>query len=155
MRKIIVTLIQPVMEYAAVVWSPHNKKDIRKLERVQRAATKMAPELRDLNYEERLKEMALTTLESRRERGDLINVYKMVHGMDKSGMDLIKLDTRVSRGHGKKLKKESCRRDRKKYSFPHRTVDVWNGLEEDIVNADSVHCFKAGLDKIRYQGGTQ
>lgn len=155
MRKIIVTMIRPVLEYAAVVWSPHNKKNIRKLERVQRAATKMAPELKDLNYEERLKEMALITLESRRERGDLINVYKMVQGMDKCGRDLLKRDTRATRGHGKKLKKERCIRDKKKYSFPHRTVDLWNGLDEDIVNAESVHCFKARLDKARYQGGIQ
>ena len=115
----------------------------------------MAPELKDLEYEERLKEMALTTLENRRERGDLINVYKMVYGMDRTGEDLLKLDERATRGHGKKLKKERCDRDIKKHSFPHRAVDLWNGLDEGIVNAASVHCFKARLDKVRYQGGTQ
>ena len=154
-RKMFITMIRPMLEYAAVVWSPHKKKNIRKLERVQRAATKMAPELKDLEYEERLKEMALTTLENRRERGDLINVYKMVYGMDRTGEDLLKLDERATRGHGKKLKKERCDRDIKKYSFPHRAVDLWNGLDEGIVNAASVQCFKARLDKVRYQGGTQ
>ena len=154
-KKMFVTMIRPTLEYAAVVWSPHNKKNIRKLERVQRAATKMAPELKDLKYEERLKEMALTTLENRRERGDLINVYKMVNGMDRIGEHLLKLDMRDTRGHDKKLKKERCVRDIKKYSFPHRAIDLWNDLEKSIVNADSVHCFKARLDKLRYQGGTQ
>ena len=105
MRKVLVTMIRPLLEYAAVVWSPHTKKNIRKLERVQRAATKMAPELRDLEYEERLREMGLTTLENRRERGDLINIYKMLHGMDKTGEDLIKRDTGITRGHEKKLKR--------------------------------------------------
>ena len=154
-KKIIVTMIRPTLEYAAVVWSPHNKKNIRKLERVQRAATKMAPELKDLKYEERLREMDITTLERRRERGDLINVYRMVHGMDKTGEDLLKRDTGVTRGHKWKLKKERCIRDIRKYSFPQRTITIWNGLEEDIVNATRVHCFKARLDKVRYQGGTQ
>ena len=154
-RKMFVTMVRPMLEYAAVVWSPHKKKNIRKLERVQRAATKMAPELKDLGYEERLKEMALTTLENRRERGDLINIYKMVYGMDRTGEDLLKLETRDTRGHGKKLKKERYVRDIKKYSFPHRAVELWNGLDEGIVNAASVHCFKARLDKVRYQGGTQ
>ena len=37
----------------------------------------MVPELEDLTYEERLKEMHLTTLKERRERGDLITIYKI------------------------------------------------------------------------------
>ena len=45
-------MICPRLEYAAVVWSPH-KKDVTKLERIQSAATKMVPELKDLTYEER------------------------------------------------------------------------------------------------------
>ena len=43
MKKIITTMVRPKLEYAAVVWSPHHKKDIRKLERIQRIATKMVP----------------------------------------------------------------------------------------------------------------
>ena len=38
------------------------------LERIQRRATKMIPELRDLSYEECLKECGLTTLEKRQLR---------------------------------------------------------------------------------------
>ena len=79
------------------MWSPHTKKNIRKIERVQRAATKIVPELRDLPYEERLRKLGLLTLESRRERGDLISVYKMVNGMDRIGEDLLKLDTGSTR----------------------------------------------------------
>ena len=67
MRRFIVSLVRPRLEYAATAWSPHLKKDIRKLERVQRAATKLAPELRDLPYEERLSRMQITSLESRRD----------------------------------------------------------------------------------------
>ena len=37
-------------------------------------------------------------------------------------------------------------RDINKYSFPHRVVNAWNGLEEDVVNAISVHKFKTELD---------
>ena len=36
-------------------------------------------------------------------------------------------------------------------SFLHRTVDVWNGLSEEIVEADSMHTFKNKLDKFRYR----
>ncbi len=49
--------------------------------------------------------------------------------------------------------KERCLRDIKKYSFPHRVVNAWNGLEEDVVNAISVHKFKTELDKLRSRDG--
>ena len=45
---------------------PYHKKDIDTLERIQRRAPKITPELRDLSYEERLKECGLITLEAKR-----------------------------------------------------------------------------------------
>ena len=81
MRKIITTVIRPKLEYAEVIWSPHKKKPVLKLERIQRIAIKMAPELEDLPYEERLKEMHLTTLK-KREIGDLITIYKLMNNLE-------------------------------------------------------------------------
>ena len=149
MCKIIKTLIRPRIEYAAVVWSPHRKKDKRKLERIQRIASKMVPELANLTYEERLKKLDLLTLEERRERGDLISLYKFTSGIDKLDRnDLVEIErTRELRGHRKKLKKGICRRDIKKYSFPYRSVEIWNGLSKEIVEAGSVHQMKEKLDK--------
>ena len=54
-KKIITIMIRPKLEYAEVIWSPHKKKHVLKLERIQRIATKMVPELEDLPYEERLR----------------------------------------------------------------------------------------------------
>ena len=42
----------------------------------------MIPELRDLSYEEHLKECGLTTLETRRLRGDQIEVFKILNGYE-------------------------------------------------------------------------
>ena len=50
------------------------------LESIQKRATKMIPELRDLSYEERLKECGLTTLQTRRLRGDQTEVFKIFNG---------------------------------------------------------------------------
>ena len=43
---------------------------------IQSIADKIIPELRDLSYEERLKECGLTTLETRKLRGDQIEVLR-------------------------------------------------------------------------------
>ena len=50
------------------------------LEKIQRRATKLIPGLRDLRYEERLKECGLTILDRRRLRGDQIEVFKILTG---------------------------------------------------------------------------
>ena len=77
-KKLIIPLykviVRPHLEYCIQAWRPY-RKDIDTLERIQRRATKMIPELRDLSYEERLKECRLTTLETRRLRGDQIEVF--------------------------------------------------------------------------------
>ena len=53
--------------------------------------------------------------------------------------DLLIWDTRNTRGHEKKLKKDNYRRDVKRNSFPHRVVDVWNNLDEKLVCAKTIH----------------
>jgi len=75
-------------------WSPHLTKDIAVLEKVQRAATKLVPELRKLEYNERLKRLFLTTLKRRRTRGDLIETYKILRGKERiSSIQFFQLNT--------------------------------------------------------------
>ena len=75
-------IVRPHLEYCIQAWSPYLRKDIDMLEKIQRRATKLIPELRDLRYEERLKECGLTTLETRRLRGDQIEVFKILNGYE-------------------------------------------------------------------------
>ena len=107
MSRIYTTIIRPNLEYAEVMWSPHKKKHVLKLERIQRTTIKMAPELEDLTYEEILKEMHLTTLKERRERGDLITIYKLMNNLEETDRKNIILrgkgEARNLRGHKKKL----------------------------------------------------
>ncbi len=66
---IITTTTKPKLRCARVVLSPH-KKHIQKLIKIRRMETTLEPEIKKLKYEERLKEMHLSALEERRERGD-------------------------------------------------------------------------------------
>jgi hypothetical protein len=47
------------------------------LEKVQRRGTKFVPNLKNLAYEDRLIALDFTTLEARRDRGGLIQLYKL------------------------------------------------------------------------------
>ena len=61
-------IVRPHLEYGIQEWRPYRKKDEDTLYLIQRRATNIIPELRDLSYEERLKECGLTTIETRRLR---------------------------------------------------------------------------------------
>ena len=67
MREIITSMIGPKLEFVKVIWFPHKKKYVLKLERIQKIATKLVPELNDLTYEARLKEMQLSTFKEKEE----------------------------------------------------------------------------------------
>ena len=67
--------VRPHLEYAIQAWSPHLRRDIDCLERVQRRLTKMVKGFCNLQYELRLKRQKLTLLEKRRQRDDLIEAY--------------------------------------------------------------------------------
>ena len=56
------TIVRPHLEYCIQAWRPYRNKDKDTLERIQRRATKLIPELKDLSYEERMKECGLTNL---------------------------------------------------------------------------------------------
>ena len=77
------SMVRPHLDYCIQAWKPHLRKDIDKLEKVQRRATKMIEGLESLGYLERLRILNLTSLETRFLRADLIEVYKFFKGLDK------------------------------------------------------------------------
>ena len=55
-------IVRPHLEYCIQAWRPYRKKEIDKLERIKRRATKMIPESRNLSYESCLLQCGLTIL---------------------------------------------------------------------------------------------
>ena len=59
-------LVRPNLEYCVQFWSPSYRKDVNKVERVQRRFTRMLPGLEKLSYRERLNRLGLYSLDRRR-----------------------------------------------------------------------------------------
>ena len=74
-------LVRPHLEYGNEVWGPFNRADQLLIERVQRRATRLLPELAHLEYEERLCRLQLPSLQYRRQRGHMIIMFKITHGL--------------------------------------------------------------------------
>jgi hypothetical protein len=62
-------LIRPRLEYTVQAWRPYLQKNIDLIEGVQRRATKLVVETKGMSYDETLKFLDMTTLETRRVRG--------------------------------------------------------------------------------------
>ena len=144
-------LVRSHMEYAVQVWSPHLKKDIKTLEKVQRRAFNIVPELRGLTYEQQLTELGLTTLEERRRRGDLIEVFKIMHGyenLDRSYFFVLESEVHgyATRRHGLSIKTPTTVTKRRKKFFDIRIINDWNRLPASVVYSRSIGSFKRALD---------
>ena len=47
-----------------------------------------------------------------------------------------------TRGHNLKICKQRCRLNIRKYSFVHRCTDVWNNLQQSVVDAPDIQSFE-------------
>ena len=86
LRTLYCALVRSNVEYCSVVWSPYTKRNIEKVERVQRRATKFILETED-NYETRLKKLNLMSLENRRFLADVTFLYKALNGISNINID--------------------------------------------------------------------
>ena len=155
MAKLYKQLIRPHLEYAIQAWSPWLRKDIDLLESVQRRASKMVLGFNTLPYPERLRRLKLTTLELRRERGDVIETFKMLKGFEdlEPNRFFVRNESthHQTRGHNLKLTKPQCRLDVRKHFFSCRSINPFNALPPRAVSAESVLQFKKAISPL-YEG---
>ena len=80
--KLFKAFVRPHLEYANVIWNPYLKRQSKMIENVQRRGTRLLIECKNMTYEERLQFLQLHSLKGRRIRGDLIQVFKIMNGLD-------------------------------------------------------------------------
>lgn len=151
------TYVRPILEYATPVWNPHSKFNIESIEKIQRKFTKRLFKgiSTSLSYEDRLKQLSLETLESRRRYFDAVYAYKIIR------CNLLNFDdfycippqsaTR-SRYHDN-LYIPKFRLDCRKNSFSIRSSRIWNHLPDDIKQCRNIIIFKRALKSIHQNLG--
>ena len=117
--------VRPHLEFAVQAWSPYLKKDIQTLEKVQRRATRLMHGLENLTYQDRLEKTGLYSLECRRQRGDLIETFKILNGLEEvqPGKFFTLSHYTVTRGGSQKLFKSRFNTNIRGKFFSHRAVD--------------------------------
>ena len=142
------TLVRPHLEYGNVVWGPFFKEDMKKVEKVQRRATKIIPELKEKTYEDRLHCLDLPSLMHRRRRGDMIYTYKIMTGkINVNKSSFFKMTQLSTRGHQFKIFKEHATKLSRINTFSQRIVNDWNSLPSKVVTAETINSFKNKLDE--------
>ena len=150
--------VRPHLEFAVPAWSPWTAQDKNTLENVQRRAVRMVSGLSSVDYEDRLKELNLLSLEKRREKFDLVQVFKIIRQKDDVDPSTwFKLvgdhPTRVTRHTNDALNiiPPSSRLDLRKNFFSHRVVDLWNKVPSEVKRASTIRYFKNYVDDVLKQ----
>lgn len=137
------TLIRPRLEYACIVWDPHTKNDINKLEQIQRLAVRFI-----YNRYRRhdsptclMKTNNIMTLQNRRKITRLKFLYQLWNR--KLSLDplpyLQLLPHRPTRNyHPLKFTPIFARTNNFKFSFFPRTINDWNVLPPEIFLSNNV-----------------
>ncbi len=143
------SLVRPLLETSVSVWNPYMVKHIKQLEAVQRRATKLVRDIRQLSYNKRLQALKLPTLQYRRKRGDMITTYKIFHGLiDTDPSKFFKINDNKTRGHKYKIVLNKCRLDVRKNFYSQRIIKEWNCLPADIVEAKNAITFEKLFDRL-------
>ena len=103
-----------------------------------------------VDYMGRLFRIRLFSIYGRLHRSDLIKIWKAFNmDIDIGLLGLLERHSHVStRGHGLKLSIPLCRGEVRRRCWGVRSVGVWNGLPEDVVQSASLETFKKRLDQF-------
>ena len=144
-------LARTKLEYNCPLWNPSKIEDIKCLESVQRSFTSKISEVSHLHYWDRLKKLNLMSLQRRRERFIILQVYKVFQGSSPNDLQLEFIDS-ARRGPCCKIPSLSKTSTAKSQSildksFRINSAKLWNKIPKDIRVKPSFNSFKSALTK--------
>ena len=157
------SFVRPKLEFAVQAWSPWQEGDKKVLEKVQERMIRMLSDAKGATYEDKLKSVNLTSLTERRERGDAIEAFKTLNGINKvdknKWFQIEGDDTRATRRNtqvteeGEKrrtnvLKEEAARLEVRRV----RAAKTWNKIPDKVREQKSTNAFKNAFDNWARMG---
>ena len=149
--------VRPHLEYAVQSWCPYTLEDKAALEKIQKRAISMVSNFTARTYEEKLREAGMITLEQRRQRGDMIQVYKIMTKKENVDPSTWFESIGDHRGEGIRtrysdglynMRQQACNNDVRKNFFSQRVCQSWNALPDHVKASTSVNMFKNQYDLL-------
>jgi len=151
-KDLYVSLVRCHLEYSSQTWSPYIKKNIEKIEGVQRRATKYILNDYTSTYKDRLLQCNLLPLSYRRECLDLQFLFKCLKDeiiVDVAQFTSVNPHPLRSVPHSVfDFKVPFCCTDSFKFFYFNRVVRLWNSLPYSIRTCNTVSTFKTHLKKM-------
>ena len=145
------------MDYNTQVWSPYLKKDILKIEKIQKRYTKIACmrcQIHFSSYQDRLYKLNLLSLEHRRIYNDLILFFKIVNNLSDIALDnycIYETNNYNLRAGSRKIKpRHSFKNNQWLNSYFVRSCFWWNKLPLNISSIKSLNTFKIQIKKLDF-----
>ena len=147
--------VRPLLEYNCAIWSPCFKKDINLIESVQRYFSRKVYSklmLPDTCYNNRLLNLGLQRLETRRIIRDIVKTFKLCKGFSCLKMSAyVSLATyKSTRGHRYKLFVNRVHSRVHGHFLSNRIVNIWDVLPSCYFNTNIVSCFKSKLEQFNF-----
>ena len=149
------TMIRSTLEYCCPLWSPSKISDIQMLEGVQRHFTSRISGLSDLSYWERLDKLKLMSLQRRRERYQVICVFKILNELMPNDIGITFTDhgRRGIRATVPPLNRAATNKAQSMYddSFAVMGPRLWNCIPAETTRKTKLSSFKSSLGSFLKQ----
>ena len=145
------SLVRSIVEYNCPLWSPQKVNEINILEQVQRRFTSKICSVQHLDYWERLKVLKLMSLQRRRERYQILYMWKLINGKVQNDVS-VQWHTHGRRGIVVDIPRlpSNVAKINSLYdsSFKVYTAKLWNCIPKSVNTEQSLDLFKSKLDNF-------
>ena len=145
------TYVRPRLEYSSPLWSPFQKKHLVQIESIQRTVTSRILGMENYNYWERLQQLKIPSLQRRRERFQIIHIWKISKEIIPNDLNLRFYQTNRF-GTKCEIPKYNPRRRHlstlKHESFFSKGPKLFNIIPKKIKSAKTLNSFKINLQKF-------
>ena len=143
-------MVRPIIEYAAIIWSPHTQSAICKIETVQRKAARFVCNnyYRYSSVTNMLQQLGWPTLERRRSEAKATMMYKIINNLVQVNQRDLICNYSNTRGHPFRFIHLPSRIDVYCHSYFPSAIRIWNNLPESVILSTTLDLFKYNLCKL-------